>query len=185
MRNFDGLQTTPGGQPILDPADNRYFLADSSGERKARDGAITTIGANLGLPIGEGYVNLTAEYRDRNPTNRAGYDLRPNYVPSNGVPAFDPRELTFDRLEFKFGDAKTEDYNFFVNAGLPVGDFELYGFGSYGKRDGLSAANYRGANNAGNRDFSVLLPNQTPSNANFVALTPDGFLPLIDTDLQD
>ena len=149
MRNFDGLQTTPGGQPILDPADapnSRYFLADSDGERKARDGAITTIGANLGLPVGEGYVNLTAEYRDRNPTNRAGYDLRPNYVPSSGVPAFDPRELTFDRLEFKFGDAKTEDYNFFVNAGVPVGEFELYAFGSYGKRDGLSAANYRGAN---------------------------------------
>ena len=122
VRNFDGLQTTPGGQPILDPADapnSRYFLADSDGERKARDGAITTIGANLGLPVGEGYVNLTAEYRDRNPTNRAGYDLRPNYVPSSGVPAFDPRELTFDRLEFKFGDAKTEDYNFFVNAGVP------------------------------------------------------------------
>ena len=31
----------------------------------------------------------------------------------------------------------------------------------------------------------MLLPNQAPNNANFVALTPDGFLPLIDTDLQD
>ena len=83
VRNFDGLQTTAGGQPILDPADapnSRYFLADSSGERKARDGAIATIAANIGLPVGGGYINLTAEYRDRNPTNRAGYDLRPNYV---------------------------------------------------------------------------------------------------------
>ena len=24
-------------------------------------------------------------------------------------PAFDPRELTFDRLEFRFGDPKSED----------------------------------------------------------------------------
>ena len=183
--NFDGLQTNAAGQPILDTVDNRYFVADSSGERKARDGAVTTIGANIGLPVGGGFVNLTAEYRDRNASNRAGYDLRPNYVPSSGVPAFDPRELTFDRLEFRFGDAKTEDYNFFLNAGMPLGDFQAYAFGSYGKRDGLSAANYRGANNAANRDFSTITPSTTPSNGNFVALTPDGFLPLIETDLQD
>ena len=59
VRNFDGLQTTAGGQPILDPADapnSRYFLADSSGERKARDGAIATIAANIGLPVGGGYI---------------------------------------------------------------------------------------------------------------------------------
>ena len=182
---FNGLQTTPGGQPILDPTDPRYFLANDAGERKARDGAITTIGANFGLPVGKGYVNVTAEYRDRNATNRAGYDLRPNYVPANGVPAFDPRELTFDRLQFKFGDAKTEDFNFFVNAGVPVGNFEAYAFGSYGKRDGLSAANYRSANAAANRNFATITPATTPNNSNFVALTPDGFLPLIDTDLKD
>jgi iron complex outermembrane receptor protein len=184
VRNFDGLQTDASGQPILNPTDNRYFLANSSHDRKARDGAIATIGANIGLPIRGGFVNLTAEYRDRNPTNRAGYDLRPNYIRPTTT-TFDPRELTFDRLEFKFGDAKTEDFNFFLNGGMPVGDFELYAFGSYGKRDGLSAANYRGANNVANRDFSVLAPNTAPTNANFVPLTPDGFLPLIDTDLQD
>ena len=185
VRNFDGLQTNSAGQPILDPTDNRYFLADSSGERKARDGETTTLAANIGLPVGQGYVNLTAEFRDRNATNRAGYDLRPNYVPASGVPAFDPRELSFNRLQFRFGDAKTEDYNFFVNAGVPVGAWELYAFGSYGKRNGLSAANYRSGNAATNRDFSVLAPSTTPSNANYVGLTPDGFLPKIDTDLQD
>ena len=44
---------------------------------------MATIGANLGLPVGEGFVNITAEYRDRNDTNRAGYDLRPNYIPAD------------------------------------------------------------------------------------------------------
>ena len=185
VADFDSLVTNGAGQPGLNPTDPRYLLANESGERKARDGAITTIGANFGLPVGKGYVNVTAEYRDRNPTNRAGYDLRPNYVPANGIPGFDPRELTFDRLQFKFGDAKTEDFNFFVNAGIPIGDFEAYAFGSYGKRDGLSAANYRSANAAANRNFATITPATTPSNANFTALTPDGFLPLIDTDLKD
>ena len=184
VSNFDGLQTNASGQPILNPADNRYFLANSSGDRKARDGGVATIGANLGLPVGKGFVNVTAEYRDRNDTNRAAYDLRPNYVPATVGP-FDPRELTFDRLNFKFGDAATEDFNFFINAGVPVGTWEAYAFGSYGKRNGLSAANYRNANAAANRDFSVLTPSTTPNNANFVGLTPDGFLPLIDTDLKD
>ncbi len=183
--DFNGLQTNGAGQPILNPADPRYFLANDAGERKARDGAVTTIGANFGLPLGKGYVNLTAEYRDRNATNRAGYDLRPNYVPANGVPGFDPRELTFNRLQFRFGDAKTEDFNFFVNAGVPIGDFEAYAFGSYGKRDGLSAANYRQANGAANRNFGTLTPATSPNNGNFVPLTPDGFLPLIDTNLKD
>ena len=38
VANITGLQTTAGGQPFLDPADTRVFPANSSGERKARDG---------------------------------------------------------------------------------------------------------------------------------------------------
>jgi iron complex outermembrane receptor protein len=185
VANVTGLQTS-GGQPVLDPADNRVFAATADGERHARDGQTYTLGANIGLPIGpNGFVNLTAEYRDRNPTNRAGYDLRPNYN-RPAPPAFDPRELSFNRLEFRYGDAETQDINLFVNSGLEVGGgWELYAFGSYGERDGLSAANYRNQNAAANRDFGALLPNQTPNAANFVPLTADGFLPYIDTDLQD
>jgi iron complex outermembrane recepter protein len=185
VARITGLQTA-AGQPILDPADTRVFLATSDGERRAHDGEMYTIGANFGLPIGPGFINLTAEYRHRNPTNRAGYDLRPNYN-RPAPPAFDPRELSFDRLEFRYGDAKAEDYAFFVNAGVPLGSggWELYGFGSYGHRNGLSAANYRNQNAAANRDFGALLPGQTPTAANFVPLTPDGFLPYIDTNLED
>src|SRR5688572_5300285 len=99
---FESLQTTAGGQPILDPSNNLYFLANRDGERKARDGGVLTIGANLGVPVGGGFINVTAEYRDRNDTNRAAYDLRPNYVRPTPT-TFAPRELTFDRLNFKFG----------------------------------------------------------------------------------
>src|SRR5690349_13769171 len=98
VANITGLQTN-AGQPVLDATDNRVFAAISDGERHASDGAMWTLAANFGLPIGEGYLNLTAEYRDRNPTNRAGFDLRPNYN-RPAPPAFDSRELSFDRLEF-------------------------------------------------------------------------------------
>ena len=183
VANVTGLQTN-AGQPFLDPADTRVLASTSDGERHAHDGEIYTLGANFGVPVGPGFVNVTAEYRHRNPTNRAGYDLRPNY--NRPTAAFDARELTFDRLEFRYGDARTEDYSFFVNAGVPVsGGWELYGFGSYGRRDGLSAANYRQQSAAANRNYGTLAPGQTPNAANFVPLTPDGFLPFIDTDLED
>ena len=183
VARITGLQTN-AGQPFLDPADNRVLAATANGERHAHDGQLWTLGANIGLPLGPGFVSLTAEYRDRNPTNRAGYDLRPNY--NRPTAAFDPRELSFNRLEFLYGDADTRDLNLFVNAGMPLGgDWELYAFGSYGHRDGLSAANYRQQSTAANRDYSTISPATTPNAVNFVPLTPDGFLPFIDTDLED
>jgi iron complex outermembrane recepter protein len=179
-----GLQTDAAGQPILNPADNRFFLANSSGEHKMRDGEYKTAAVNIGLPIGAGYINLTGEYRDRDATNRSGYDLRPNYVRPTAL--FDTREVSFNRRNFLFGDAKTEDINLFVSAGMPIGEsFDFYAFGSYGHRDGLSAANYRQASAAANRNFAVLAPNVAPTAANFVALRPDGFLPFIDSKLKD
>lgn len=191
VANVTGLVLN-GSQPSLDPTDNRYLLATSSGERKVRDGELWTIGANLGVPLTSdgGFVNVTAEYRDRNPTNRQGFDLRPNYVRPTST-TFDPREAGFDRINFRYGDAKTEDFGFFLNSAMPMGGAELYAFGSYNKRDGESAANFRQQSNGvtgvggANRDYSTIAPNETPSAANFTPLTPDGYLPLIQTASKD
>ncbi|HYD38988.1 MAG TPA: TonB-dependent receptor [Allosphingosinicella sp.] len=186
VANVTGLTLNGAGQPQLDPADNRYFLANVDGEREARDGRQLTMGVNVGIPMGpNGYFNITGEFRDRNRTNRAGFDLRPNYN-RPAPPAFDAREVTFNRLQFRFGDPDSVDYNLFANAGIDLGGgFELYAFGSWGHRDTLSAANWRQGGSVQNRDFSAIAPNTTPNAANFVPLTPDGFLPLIDSDLDD
>ena len=186
VANVTGLQLV-GGQPVLDPADNRYFLATTDGNRKARDGESYAVATNIGLPFfgsKDGYLNVTAEYRHRGWTNRQGYDLRPNYIRPTAT-TFDSREAGFNRLEFRFGDPEADDYTLFLNAGASVGAFEFYAFGSFNQRDSVSAANYRQANAAANRDWSVLAPNTSPSNANFVPLTPDGFLPYIVSDLTD
>lgn len=190
VANITGLQSA-AGSPIADPNDSRVLAANSSGERSVRDGELWTYGTNIGVPLGSGgFFNFTGEYRHRDPTNRAGYDLRPNYARPTST-TYDPRELAFNRLEFQYGDAKTDDFDFIVNAGLPIGAWEAYAFGTYGKRDGLSAANWRQQTNGvtgtggANRDYSTIAPNTTPSYANFVPLTPNGFLPLIKTDLND
>jgi iron complex outermembrane recepter protein len=186
VANVTGLTLNGAGQPQLDPTDNRYFLANVDGEREARDGRQMTFGVNVGIPMGpNGYFNFTGEVRDRNRTNRAGFDLRPNYN-RPAPPAFDAREVSFNRLQFRFGDPDTRDYNLFANAGVDLGGgFELYAFGSYGHRDTLSAANWRQGGSVQNRDFSAIAPNVTPTAANFVPLTADGFLPLIDSNLDD
>lgn len=186
VANVTGLQTDSAGQPMLDPTDTRYFLANTNGDRHTHDGQQLTAGVNVGLPLGQhGFVNLTGEYHRRQPVNRAGFDLRPNYIRPSST-TFDPRELSFDRLEFKFGDPKSRDYNLWLNSGYDITpDWQLYAFGSYGHRNALSAANYRQENNSANRDFSALAPNEAPTNANFVPLTPDGFLPFIGTRLRD
>ncbi|HEX8306788.1 MAG TPA: TonB-dependent receptor [Allosphingosinicella sp.] len=187
VQRVTSLQTT-GGQPSLDPAtNNTYFLANTDGELKVRDGETYTLASNFGMPffgVEDGFLNLTLEYRHRGRTNRTGFDLRPNYVrPSPAT--FDPRELTFDRREFRFGDPEADDYSIFLNAGAPIGGAELYAFASFNQRDSVSAANYRQQSNANNVDYSQLAPNQTPPAVNRPVLTPDGFLPLIKSDLTD
>ncbi|HEU0098305.1 MAG TPA: TonB-dependent receptor [Allosphingosinicella sp.] len=186
VQRVTGLQTV-NGQPMFDPTNNIYLLANTDGELKVRDGETYTLASNFGIPlfgVDGGYVNLTLEYRQRNRTNRTGFDLRPNYVRPTAT-TFDPRELTFDRREFRFGDPDAKDYSVFLNAGLPIGGAELYAFGSFNQRDSLSAANYRQQSNANNVDYSQLAPNQAPPAINRPVLTPDGFLPLIGSDLTD
>ncbi|MGX7927290.1 TonB-dependent receptor plug domain-containing protein [Tsuneonella sp. HG094] len=182
-----GLQTNAAGQPILNPADTRYFLANTDGELKVRDGEQYSYATNFGLPLfgPDGFLNITAEYRHRDPTNRTGFDLRPNYIQPTAT-TFDPRELTFGRREFRFGDPKADDYTFFVNSGFQVGGgWEGFVFGSFNQRDSESAANYRQQSNAANVDYSQLAPNQTRPTVNTPVLTPDGFLPLIVSDYTD
>ncbi|MEA3003341.1 MAG: iron complex outerrane recepter protein, partial [Sphingomonadales bacterium] len=66
VANVTGLQLNSAGQPQLDPADPRYFLANTNGNRKARDGDQVTSAINFGLPLGpHGFINATAEYHYR------------------------------------------------------------------------------------------------------------------------
>lgn len=178
--NFTGVQTGANGQPLLNTAAGAgdVFLLNSTGNQTRSDGGTLTMAMNYGLPIGPGgYVNLTAQFQDRGATNRSGPDPRLQYPRIAGN--VDPRELTFDRFNHRFGDAATVDYTLFLNAGYEISpSAELYTFASYNVRDAESAGFYRRANDARNRDFSA-------STTSFVPFYPNGFLPLIVSTIED
>src|SRR3546814_11785365 len=67
------------------------------------------------------------------------------------------------RYNHRFGDGKSTDYNFFVNAGHDIGTLELYAFGSYGIRDANAAGFYRRSNDSRNRDYGASLTDFVPS----------------------
>ena len=167
VQEVTGVNGTAGAVPTLTP-DGVLQLNTTGRDLKVTDGEVLTVSGNIGLPLGpEGFLNITAEYRDRNDTNRAGYDPRRNYSQSGGL---DARELTLDRRYHRYGDPKTEDLNIVVNMGIPLDEqVEFYAFGSYGTRDAESAGFYRRA----------------ADNRNVTAIYPDGFLPLINTDTKD
>jgi iron complex outermembrane receptor protein len=125
------------------------------GQRHASDGTTMTGSGWLGLPLGsEGFLTLSAEYRDRDPTSRGDFD---NRVPGSPITS-------------RYGDAEVTDKTFYLNAGVPfAGEWGVYGWTGYQNREGNSAAFPRIFND----------PRNVP------AIYPDGFLPLITTDIDD
>ena len=164
------------------------------GQTYEGDGDTWNANANYGMKVGEsGFLNLTAEWRDRDRTNRAGLTGVRQYdwvEEDPGRPAdqtleienddgtvtekpvwFDSREYTFERQNFRIGDADSTQKVGFYNFGLPLAaGLELYSFGGHSSRQNNSAGFYRRANQAARTVTEIY---------------PDGFLPEINTDIGD
>ena len=133
------------------------------GQTYEGDGDTWNANANYGMRVGEtGFLNLTAEWRDRYRTNRAGLTGTRQYdwvEEDPGRPAdqtleienddgtvtvkpvwFDSREYTFERQNFRIGDADSTQKVGFYNFGLPLAaGLELYSFGGHSARQNNSA----------------------------------------------
>jgi iron complex outermembrane receptor protein len=150
------------------------------GETFEGDGETWVANVNSGFALGsEGFFNVTYQFRDRGATNRAGLDGSRQYPCTDGtnidfscstITSLDPREATFDRNSFRIGDADNEQHALAANAAIVMGMGELYGFATYSTRDNQSGGFTRTASN---------------SSGNVLSIYPDGFLPLINTDIED
>lgn len=128
------------------------------------DGDVLAAGLNTGFDLGNdgGFINLTAEYRDYDGTNRAQRDTGGG---SNTAPG-----TLSDNVRWGQGNAESTFKSFFYNAMIPLEGMELYAFGGYSNRTALGNGFYRSFNEA---------------EKNVAQVYPDGFLPQIDNEAQD
>lgn len=132
------------------------------------DGNNSTVQANVGGTNGKGFVHVGVQRRNASPTNRAGLDPRQQYLDVDGAP--DPREADFDRLNHRYGDPDVESNIIIVNGGYEFDDTSsLYGNVTYESREGEGGGFYRRAQDS----------------RNVPEIYPDGFLPLISSDVTD
>ncbi|WP_348637138.1 TonB-dependent receptor [Brevundimonas sp. NIBR11] len=138
--------------------DTEYTTA--RGSHEATDGAQTSIAGWVGLPLfGEGFLTLSGELQQRDPTNRSDYAA--TTAVSNG---------SATTVIGRFGDPEIEAGSAWFNAGAPLsGEWEAYSYGGYHHRVSESAATARAFNNANN----------------VLSIYPQGFLPKIEATIDD
>ncbi len=152
-------QTTLEGNPDVPVAAQGF-------RETLTDGEVLQAGANYSWDFGGGgFLALGGEVRDRSPTNRSLPDTRPQYFPG------DPRNAEPARVNHRQGDAEARDLIGFLNFGrdLSGGERQVYAFGGVSRRDGEAAGFFRRA-----------LDNRTVR-----AIYPNGFLPLITSNIWD
>lgn len=101
------------------------FVSIQTGVTGEGDGANTTLAVTNGFAIGQGSLNLTAELRDRNKTNRGGFDSR------------------FGKVTTEAGDPDSTDINLAAAMRYPVAGAELYMDGIYNDRRSESTPLFR------------------------------------------
>ncbi len=138
-----------------------YFQAGSTGEG---DGDTISLGLNRGFDLGDqgGFINVSAEYRDADGTNRAERDTGGSAAVSAGTLS--------DTVRWGQGNSESEFTSLFYNMSLPLDDAELYSFGGYSERTALGNGFYR---------------NFDAASKNVTQVYSDGFLPRIYNEAQD
>ncbi|HYW31018.1 MAG TPA: TonB-dependent receptor [Gemmatimonas sp.] len=157
-----------------------FDVSSTVGITHKGDGQVTQADASKSFALGgSGFLSVAGEFRDRGFTNRSLPDLRPQYGDSisvvNGAFVRAPNARAADpfrvnRVNHRQGDAATTDAIGFFNAGRTLAsDVTLYAFGGISRRQGEAAGFWRRAGDA----------------RTVRSLWPDGFLPLISTDIVD
>lgn len=160
VMNLRLREAREGGGVTLNYGVHSTEVETARGKRDESDGAQTSVSGWVGLPVGaDGFLTLSAEVQQRDPTNRSDY----------AIPTATPTGSTTTILG-RFGDPSVEAQSIWFNAAKPVdANWSIYGFGGYQTKDTESAATARAFNNANN----------------ILSVYPNGFLPIIATRIDD
>ncbi|MEO8793950.1 MAG: TonB-dependent receptor [Daejeonella sp.] len=160
--------------------------------RDFRDGKTFQADISKGFDLeGKGFINIGAQYLFRGPTNRGGLDTRPllySSSPSKGATETEAefesrfaslkaaddaraRAAGLDRNNMRVGNSESHNLGYFINGEHKLGDKSTIYFNhGYTNKLGEAAGFYRLPSQASQMDLT---------------LYPNGFLPLITTDIDD
>ena len=181
---------------VLKDKVKQFDITGKAGKTKEGDGENIQLGANYGLPVGNkgGFINLSAEYRHREPTNRVGtynntvylpllpqtrYPGLPNYIPLTQAEINRQRQddsMVVARGYNKantmiLGNSKAINAGMFANMKIPISQTATYYmFGGYNFRYGKASGFHR-------------FPNATRTNN--LTIYPNGYTPFIITHIKD
>jgi iron complex outermembrane receptor protein len=159
--------------------ENPAALPDAGGSRPAypHDGRTVDVNGGWGIPLGRGSLGLFAEYRDRQPTNRAGPDPTDMFVTGDADAVVNGKLVAKNNSiampNHHWGDGSSKDLMTFGSANFPFNPANpsagLYAFGGYSFRKGAGFGYFR-----------------PPSSArNWPQIYPNGFLPKFAPDVLD
>jgi iron complex outermembrane receptor protein len=130
------------------------------GSHSETDGEQSSLAGWVGLKLlGDGFLTISGELQQRDPTNRSDYSATTAVNGGNATTVLG-----------RFGDPKTRSGSIWYNAGKPLsGGWEAYSFGGYQHRYSQAAATARPYNDA----------------RNVQAIYPNGFTPVIGASIDD
>jgi iron complex outermembrane receptor protein len=159
--------------------ENPAALPDAGGSRPAypHDGRTVDVNGGWGIPLGRGSLGLFAEYRDRQPTNRAGPDPTDMFVAGDADAVVNGKLVAKNNSiampNHHWGDGSSKDIMTFGSANFPFNPANpsagLYAFGGYSFRKGAGFGYFR----------------PPSSQRNWPTIYPDGFLPKFAPDVLD
>lgn len=156
---------------ILKSSDSGLGATTLFGLTGEGDGETAQVSPYVGLPLGDGgHIQLSADARLQQRTDRGTSNTTTFYFPVNGAP--DPREATVDRQVNHPGQPHVKSAELAYDMGLPAGEnLEFYSFATGSARDADSWLTFRNPNASNNN----------------VAVYPDGYVPRLlvrDRDFQ-
>jgi iron complex outermembrane receptor protein len=125
---------------ILKDADEGFSVSAQTGEYFEGDGSRTTIAANGGFSLGDGFLNATIEHSSADTTSRG--------VPHISCPGIEavvgPGVVPLNGLCQRWGDPDVETLKFLLNTAIDVSDsVEIFANASYSDNETISDFFYR------------------------------------------
>jgi iron complex outermembrane receptor protein len=169
------------------PKDYALYKITNRGEapdQKVNDGGTFQAGLNYGIGFkNQGYMNFSGEYNLRDFSNRTGTYTGQIYPTVGGQIKDDSimaaRGTNRNTFDMRIGNSKIAGGSLMVNSRFPLGGgWNLNVFGGYNKKNGDAAGFYR-------YPSSIFSGAGSTYRGEGLELYPEGFLPLIKTNIQD